>query len=181
MTDPPEMTPTDRTDDSEEVNEVEATARLLDPADDDALLAELKVALAQARHDRDDQVIAAAQDAFSFLAISEEFAELVFDSLWEDKLETASRSLATVRTLTFESSGLSVEIEAFDGGFVGQVSPPGIATVEAECADGRRSTAETDEFGSFTLASPGTGPTRFRLSRGATNAVTEWFNAPADQ
>lgn len=173
--------PTDRTDDSEEVNEVEQTVQAANPPDDDALLAELKFALAEARHDREDQVIAAAQDAFSFLAVSDEFAELVFDSLWEDKLETTSRSLATVRTLTFESAELSMEIETSVGGFVGQVSPPGTATVEAECADGRRSTAETDEFGSFTLASPGSGPMRFHLTRGTTAAVTDWFNAPAEQ
>lgn len=171
--------PADRPDDTEEVTEVETTAltTALTTEQDDALLAELKQALARSRHPQQEKLIMDAQDAFTFLAVSDEFAALVFDSLWEDKLETASRSLATIRTLTFESAGLSLELEVSGDGVVGQVSPPGAATVEAERADGRRSVVETDEFGSFTLASPGSGPMRFHVSRGDAVTVTDWFNA----
>lgn len=170
--------PADRPDDTEEVNEVETNDLTAEQQlDDDALLAELKQALERSRHPHEDKLIADAQDAFTFLTVSDEFAALVFDSLWEDKLETASRSLSTIRTLAFESAGLSLELEVSAEGVVGQVSPPGAATVEAERADGRRSAVETDEFGSFTLDAPGSGPVRFHVSRGATGTVTDWFNA----
>ncbi len=161
---------------SEEVNEVETTDMTAEQADE-ALLAELKQALRQSGQPHPGQVIADAQDAFSFLAVHDEFAALVFDSLWEDELETTSRALTGIRTLVFESGDLSLEIEVTADGVVGQVSPPGAATVEAERADGRRTEVVTDEFGSFTLSSPGSGPMRFHLSRGAGATVTDWINA----
>ncbi len=168
--------PADRPDDTEEVNEVDTTTPDATQRDD-ALLVELKQALERSRHPDDDQLIANAQDAFSFLAVHDEFAALVFDSLWEDKLETTSRAVTTIQTLAFESAELSLEIEVSADGVVGQVSPTGAATVEAERADGRRSSVEADEFGSFTLVTPGTGPMRFHVSRGAAGVVTDWFNA----
>jgi len=155
----------------------------LDPAlraNDDALLAALGEALARARHPRQDELIAKGQDAFSFAAITDELAALVFDSLWEDKLESASRAtVIATRTLAFESDDLSLEIEISDDGVVGQVSPPGPAEVVAERPDGRRSTVHTDELGSFTLRAPGSGPLRFRLRRDASTAVTDWINITA--
>ena len=81
-------------------------------------LAALGEALARARHPRQDELIANCQDAFSFAAITDELAALVFDSLWEDKLESASRAtVIATRTLAFESDDLSLEIEfSGDGG-----------------------------------------------------------------
>ena len=170
MTDPAEP------DETEEVNEVKTTTP--DAAKrDELLLAELKQALARSRHPHEDKLIADAQDAFSFLAVHDEFAALVFDSLWEDKLETTSRAVTTIRTLAFESAEISLEIEVSADGVVGQVSPAGAATVEAERANGRRSSVDTDDFGSFTLLTPGSGPMRFHVSRGAEGVVTDWFNA----
>lgn len=144
--------------------------------DDDALLAALGEALARSRHPRQAEVIANAQDAFAFAAITDELAALVFDSLWEDKLESASRSATATRTLAFESDQLSLEIEVSGDGVVGQVSPPGSAEVIAERPDGRQITVRTDELGSFTLASPGSGPLRFRLIRSGTTVITDWIN-----
>jgi hypothetical protein len=170
----------DRNEDEREVNDMEPTHA--DPAawrDDEVLLAALREALATAQHPRDDQLIADAQDAFSFSTITDEVAALVFDSLWEDKLETASRAVASVRTLVFESAELSLEIEVSSEGIVGQVTPGGLTTVEAERPNGRRAVIDTDEFGSFTLASPGSGPLRFHLRGSGARAVTDWVNAAA--
>lgn len=170
----------DRTEDELEVNDMEPTHwRPGAWRNDEVLLAALKDALAPAQHPRHDQLIADAQDAFSFATIADEVAALVFDSMWEDKLETASRAVATVRTLVFESADLSLEIEVSSDGIIGQVTPGGQATVEAERADGRRTVIDTDEFGSFTLAAPGSGPLRFHLRGGGTSAVTDWVNAAA--
>jgi hypothetical protein len=170
-----------RINEDKEVNAMDTTP--LDPAlraNDDALLAALGEALARARHPRQDELIAKGQDAFSFAAITDELAALVFDSLWEDKLESASRAtVIATRTLAFESDDLSLEIEISDDGVVGQVSPPGPAEVVAERPDGRRSTVHTDELGSFTLRAPGSGPLRFRLRRDASTAVTDWINITA--
>ena len=174
--------PADETDDTEEVIEMDTT----EPTDPDrgpdrdadaVLLAELKQALAATRSPNQDRVIADAQDAFVFLAVQDEFAALVFDSLWEDELETNSRALDTIRTLTFETAGLSLEIEISADGIVGQVAPPGAASVQLERGDGRRSVVETDELGSFTLVAHGPGPVRFHVSRGGIETVTDWVNA----
>jgi hypothetical protein len=162
----------DTTRDRTEVNDM--AARLYD---DDSLLVALGEALAAARHPEQERLIADAQEAFSFSAIQDELAALVFDSLWENKLDTASRSVADVRTLVFESSELSLEIEISEDGFVGQVTPPGRVEVEAERADGQRSRATTDDLGMFTLTSLGAGPVRFHLRRDGATTVTDWINA----
>jgi hypothetical protein len=37
---------------------------------------------------------------------------------------------------------------------------------------------QTDELGSFTLPSAGSGPLRFRLRRGGSTVITDWINVP---
>lgn len=170
--------PDDRIENETEVNDMDVTQHRLAPPDDDALLAALGEALATARHPRSVDLIAGAQDAFSFAGITDEVAALVFDSMWEDKVETASRAATTsVRTLVFESAALSLEIEVAPDGIVGQVTPGDAAIVEAERSDGRRTSVQPDEFGWFSLPAPGSGPLRFHVSAGGTKAVTDWVNA----
>jgi hypothetical protein len=166
-----EESPDDTTRDRTEVNDMAATMH-----DDDALLAALGEALAAARRPDQERLIADAQEAFSFLSIQDELAALTFDSLWEDKLESATRSLADVRTLVFDSAELSLEIEISGDGFVGQVTPPTPALIEVERPDGSRTEIETDALGSFTLVARGSGPVRFRVSRGTEVTVTDWIN-----
>jgi hypothetical protein len=169
----------DELENTREVNDMESTHAGLTPrSDDEALLAALREALATTLHPRRDELIASAQDAFSFASITDEVAKLVFDSMWEDKLETASRATATsVRTLVFESDDLTLEIEVSSEGVVGQITPGDGATIEAERSDGRRSGVQTDEFGWFSLPALGPGPLRFHVSAGAAKAVTDWVNA----
>jgi hypothetical protein len=145
--------------------------------DDDALLAELKAALDRAQHPRQEKLTADARDAFSFLAVSDEFAALVFDSLWEDELETTSRAATAIRSLAFESPDLSLEVEISTDAVVGQLSPAAVTRIEAEWADGTRRTVESDEFGTFRLDPGGSGPVRFRLGPVAAAVVTDWVNA----
>jgi hypothetical protein len=171
--------PDDQTLNETEVNDMDSThARPAPRNDDEALLAALGEALITARHPRSAELIASAQDAFSFASITDEVAALVFDSMWEDKLETASRAAATsVRTLVFESAELSLEIEVSSDGIVGQVTPGNEAIIEAERSDGRRTLVHPDEFGWFSLPAPGPGPLRFHIRAGGRKAVTDWVNA----
>lgn len=145
--------------------------------DDEVLLAALSEALASTRHPRHDQLIADAQDAFSFSTITDEVAALVFDSMWEDKLETATRATSTVRTLVFESTELSLELEVTGRGVVGQVSPPASVEVIVERPNGRRTAVQTDDLGSFTMDAAISGPVRFHITSGDTTTVTEWVNS----
>jgi hypothetical protein len=145
--------------------------------DDDALLAELKAALDAARHPRQEKLTADARDAFSFLAVSDEFAALVFDSLWEDALETTSRAATTIRSLAFESADLSLEVEISADAVVGQLSPAAVTRIVAEWGDGTRRDTESDEFGTFRLVPGGSGPVRFRIGPAAAAVVTDWVNA----
>ncbi len=171
--------PNDGTEDEKEVNDMEPTHS--EPAawrEDEVLLAALGEALATAQHPRHAQLIADAQDAFSFSTITDEVAALVFDSMWEDKLETATRAATTVRTLVFESAELSLELEVSDSGVVGQVSPPASAEVVVERPDGGRTSVVTDDLGSFTMDSAISGPVRFHLGRMDSVTVTDWINVP---
>ncbi|CAA9393207.1 MAG: hypothetical protein AVDCRST_MAG75-1686 [uncultured Propionibacteriaceae bacterium] len=142
--------------------------------DDVALLALLGEALAESRHPRNDELMAGALAAFSYRTMDQELASLIYDSMLEPEPVGAERTLDTLRTIVFEADEVSIEIEIGDKGIVGQVVPPGRATVTAEHRDGARIQVVTDELGCFTLDTPGRGPVRLHVITKGTTAVTEW-------
>jgi hypothetical protein len=80
----------------------------------------------------------------------------------------------TLRTLSFEAGGRSVEIEVEPGVLVGQLLPAEAAQVEVRTVDAVTGLA-TDELGRFELRPVPSGPLSLRI-RGAGGAtfVTEW-------
>lgn len=142
--------------------------------DDDALLALLGEAMADARHPDTETMLAGALAAFSFRTMDQELASLVYDSMLEDESVGAGRAPDAARTLVFETDDVSVEIEIRPGGMIGQVVPPGEGTVTAEGPDGRRTRVHTDELGCFILDTPGPGPVRLHITTRDASAVTAW-------
>lgn len=146
--------------------------RILD--DDDALLALLGQALAESQHPDTEALTAGALAAFSFRTMDQELASLVYDSMLEPDLIGAERSLDAARTIVFESDEVSLQIEIRAAGMIGQVVPPGKATVTAEDPDGNRTEVVTDDLGCFTLDRPGRGPMRLYIRTAGTSVVTRW-------
>jgi hypothetical protein len=141
------------------------------PEDDDLLAAELAGVL-RARDPMPVGVAEAARGAFAWRTIDEDLAVLSLDSLLE---ATAGVRGGGDRQLTFESDGMSLEVDIVDGGrrVVGQVVPPQAGAVELE-GPHTTSSAETDGYGQFSLP-VGNGPARlrFRPVHGP-SVVTDW-------
>ncbi len=126
------------------------------PPDDDALLAELGRVLRE-RAGPPAEVVASAKELFGLRALDAELATLSYDSLL-DAESAAVRSVADQpRTLTFDATGLTIELEietTADGRRVmGQVIPAGDTTLTVTI-DGVVSRPDLDDFGRFVAALP---------------------------
>lgn len=147
--------------------------------EEERLLADLKEALLAAQHPQADLMIANAQDAFSYASMEEELAHLVYDSLLEDDLVGTVRTAETSRMVIFECQAMTMELEIRGRDVVGQIGPPGPATVIVESSDGSMTEVQADDLGCFTVrAGDPQGPLRFRVSRPGSTAITEWTYGP---
>jgi hypothetical protein len=153
---------------------------------DDRTLEELEKEIRRAAARLDPvppELIQAATDAFAFRDLDAELAELVFDSLLDADPATLVRGAADHRLVSFKTAGLTIDIEvAGDGSqrqLMGQIVPPGPATVEIRHRDGV-STTEADELGRFSASALPAGPVSLRLRQAAGQprpaVVTGWLS-----
>ncbi len=146
--------------------------------EDDILLAELRAAV-----NRIDPVssetMAAAQSSFMWRTIDAELAELTHDSVLNEQL-VLTRGVAAPALLTFEASGLTVEIEtiAADGGWRlhGQLVPAQPGQIEIRHPGGVTSVA-ADAMGRFMADGLPSGPVSLRCRAGEAAVDTDWFLA----
>ena len=150
----------------------------LNPADE-RLLADLKEALRTAQHPQAELIVANAQDAFGYASLDDELARLVYDSTKEPDLVDSVRAAETSRMVIFECQAMTLELELRGPHIIGQIGPPGPATVIVESSDGAMTEVQADELGCFsTRASQPASPLRFRVSRPGSSAITEWTFGP---
>lgn len=158
----------------------EPTAGGLSPeeADDQQLVAELRTQAAAA-----DPVppaaIAAARSAIAWLTLDAELAELTADSSAGPQL-AGVRGVASPAMLTFESPGLTVDVQVTEEGrsrrFLGQLVPPAPGQVEIRHRGGRVMVA-ADEVGRFAASGIAPGPVSIRCQVGPDVVETDWFLA----
>lgn len=153
---------------------------------DDAELAELEEQLrrAVARFDPvPPRVADAAIDSLTWRTIDAELAELAFDSLAEQKGEALVRGVEELRLLTFEATGLTIDVRVAQTGpsrtVIGQLVPPQRAAVEVRHPGGL-ATVDTDELGRFRASPISAGPVSLRCSIGTESVrrriVTDWVS-----
>ena len=140
--------------------------------DDDQLLALLGEVL-----DDMDPVPAdalAAARAANLLRLDGELAELVFDSLLDDRaVGVRDATAGDVRSLTFTAGGRTIEVDLTDADVVGRITPAEAVELELVQPSGRTPIA-VDELGRFRVGlAP--GPVRLQLSGGAAPAATPWI------
>jgi hypothetical protein len=145
--------------------------------DDDQLLQLLGEVL-----DADDPVpadaLALAMSAVDLDGLDAERAELVFDSLLDDRaVALRAGGDSEVRSLTFTSGDRTIEVDLANGDLVGRVAPPGsdplvLGVVQA----GRRQEVTTDSLGRF-RSTVGPGPLRLVFSDADAGSllVTPWI------
>jgi hypothetical protein len=149
--------------------------------DDDGLMEELARAMTQVTEVPDHRR-EAARAAFSWRTIDEELLALTHDSL--ELADAAVRGTLDVRTLGFESEGLSLELEVDGDRVFGQVLDSEVDEVEVESVGDGTRTSPVDVSGVFSVVIPA-GPVRFGVRVEGVLRRTPWIvlvpGPPADQ
>ena len=119
-----------------------------------------------------------AKTALGWRRLDAELAELLEDSALESEAPALARGTAGVRSLTFRSDELTIDVEVQPGMLLGQLAPAAAATMELQVENGSvAATAESDALGRFRLPIQGDGRFRLRVLRPGASAVeTSWFS-----
>ena len=144
--------------------------------DDERLLAALGEAL-KASEDVPSWFVETGKNAFAWHNIDAELAQLTYDSN-EDRHEVAvvRSETASVRSLTFTSAHLTVELEVAENSLLGQIIPPRGGTLEIHTKAGTISTTEVDEIGCFAVDPIPDSPFRLRCrTADGTDVLTGWI------
>ena len=121
-----------------------------------------------------------AKNAYAWHNIDAELAQLTYDSESDqDKAAVVRSENASIRTLTFTSAHLSMELEVTEGSLLGQNSPPWAGTLEIQTqmrSSAGVTTSPVDEIGCFVVEPIPASP--FRLRFHATDGIdvlTGWI------
>jgi hypothetical protein len=149
--------------------------QVLDGWDDEQLLTALGEAM-KARHAVPSWFTETGKNAYAWHNIDAELAQLTYDSRTDaDAMAVARSETASIRSLTFTSAHLSIELEVADGSLLGQVVPPQAGTLETHTKAGM-TTSRVDEAGFFAVEPIPPAPflLRFRTTNGA-YVMTGWI------
>ncbi|MEA2826361.1 MAG: hypothetical protein QOG43_800 [Actinomycetota bacterium] len=148
------------------------------PGDDD-LLQELRTIVGRI-DPTPPELVAAARSGFIWRTIDAELAQLTSDSVLDADRMAAVRGVAAPELLTFESAGLTVEVETAAGPdgvrLLGQLVPARAGSVEVRHGGGSV-TVDVDDMGRFTAAGLEPGPVSLscRTVVGGLRVDTDWF------
>ena len=143
-----------------------------DWSDDDALMAALSEAVAEADAVTDRRR-EAAQAAFTWRSVDAELMELLHDSALE--AGAAVRGAGDPgRLLSFGRDELTIELEVGAGAVTGQVLPAQDATVTLQATGVEDRTVAADGAGFFRIEEVGSGPVRFVVTTSETTLTTSW-------
>ena len=133
-----------------------------DMTGDDLLLAAIKAALS-AWQDIPPEFIETARNAYGWLNIDAELAQVAYDSAHDlDTMAGLRSEPASARVLTFASAHLTIELEAGEDALLGQVIPAGPGAIEIQAPTGAALTVPADDLGCFRVSPVPSAP--FRLS-----------------
>jgi hypothetical protein len=152
------------------------------PQPDDELLDELRSMLRSADA-APAEVTEFAKAALGWRRLDADLAELLTDSALETEAAATRSEGAGIRSLTFQSSELTIDVDIQSEGtthvLLAQLAPaaPGVQ-VEAQSVDGQvASTSDADDLGRVRLALEGSGSFRLRVTgAGAMPIETSWFS-----
>jgi hypothetical protein len=144
--------------------------------DDEVLLAELGRAL---RPEPVPGIQAAAKALFTWRTIDDDLASLAYDSALADHADMRGDQppdSAVLRTLTFTTATMTIEIGVRQDGILGQVVPPQVGRVEIRTEEGVFGAADVDDLGCFTVRPTPRTPFRLHLETASGRAVTAWVH-----
>lgn len=146
-----------------------------DIAGEEDLLATLREALEEAAA-VPAAVVQAGYAAYTWRTIDSELAALSYDSALEPAASSGARSQeAGVRSMTFASASLTIELEFTAHGVLGQLVPTGAPGVLLRLQDGTSRMLPVDEVGCFTIEPAPAAPFRLRVG-GDVPVSTDWIS-----
>ncbi|MCX4766638.1 hypothetical protein OG562_37825 [Streptomyces sp. NBC_01275] len=116
-----------------------------------------------------------AVEAYALHDLDARIAELTFDSLLDAIPVRGAED--PPRMLTFDTGGLTVDIEVSAQGLMGQLLPPQSASIEILHGPRAGAALTADDMGRFACDAPPAGPFALRLRTGGDVVVTEWLRA----
>jgi hypothetical protein len=143
--------------------------------DDEELLAALREAM-RAREAVPTWFIETGKNAFAWHNIDAELAQLTYDSYSDQLTLAVTRSeTASIRTLTFTSAHMSMELEVTEDSLLGQILPPRTGTLEIH-TKGTITTTVVDEIGCFAVNPKPEGSFRLRCrTPDGVDVLTAWI------
>jgi hypothetical protein len=147
---------------------------------EEELLAELRAAL-RAEQEVPRALVDAGKGVWAWRSVDAELAALTYDSALEALAEqlVATRSeAATLRSLTYASQTLTIELEVTHDALLGQVQPAQAARAEVVTRDGAVTPVEVDEVGWFTVRPAPRSPFRIACTThdGSIKVLTPWID-----
>jgi hypothetical protein len=150
--------------------------RLLEALSDDELLEALGEAM-KARQAVPSWFVETGKNAYAWHNIDAELAQLTYDSNDDRREAVVVRSeTASIRSLTFTSAHLTVELEVAGSSLLGQIIPPRAGTLEIHTKAGEITTTEVDEIGCFAVDPIPDSPFRLRCrTTDGADVLTGWI------
>jgi len=144
--------------------------------DDEELLTALRQAVS-ARQAVPPEFVTAGKSAFAWHNIDAELAQLTYDSTLADSQAVAMRAeAASIRSLTFSSTHLTIELEVTADSLIGQIVPAQTGSIEMHNSAGSVVTIPSDEIGCFMIQPIPPSPFRLRCRTAADiDVLTGWI------
>ena len=147
-----------------------------DSWDDEQLLAALKESL-QAGRAVPPGFVEAGKSAYAWRNIDAELASLTYDSVRDTERAPILRSeTASIRTLTFTSAHVIIELEVSEESLLGHLIPAREGTVEIQGPDGAVAAVPVDKLGWFPIDPIPASPFRLQYhATDGTDVLTGWI------
>ena len=144
--------------------------------DDEVLLTALRQAV-HARRAVPAEFVAAGKNAFTWHNIDAELAQLTYDSSRDADLVANTRAeAASIRSLTFRSANMTIELEVSQDSLIGQIIPIQAGTIRILHRDSPETAVTADEIGCFSIHPIPSGPFRLHCrTEVGVDAFTGWI------
>lgn len=148
-----------------------------DSWDEEELLAALRQVFDSQREPPPSGIAEAGKKIFAWHDVGKDLAQLTYDSASEAYREPVTRTeAAVIRSMTFSSARITIELEFTTDVMLGQVVPPQLTTITVQFGNGRETSLAADEDGYFSIRPP--PPETFRLrcqNDGDADVLTAWI------
>src|ERR1039457_2062693 len=148
-----------------------------DSWDEEELLAALRQIFDSQREPPPAEIAEAGKRIFAWYDAGKDLAQLTYASASEADREPLTRTeTADIRSMTFSSARITIELEFTADVVLGQVVPPQLTTLTMQLGNDRDTSLAADEAGYFSIRPAPPGKFRLRCQNdGDADVLTAWI------